>query len=259
MTDHAVSELVDQTASPDTRRATARVVLGPKTRLGQALIARAAAEGHDVIAIARDDRDLAALSGSAATVVTAADAAALLGGVDTLHLHVCALGPVHPTAPEAADSANAARDLDLVRQLLDAAPTAAVHAVLVSTVIALAPGDDRRYYGGWKCLVEQQLRELLADRPAAAELSVAYPGRLMAHSERRRPWHRAHTTYPRLAELVEELGRRPGVSRVVGLDARAWLVARGASLVIRSLSGSRGVLRRREAGPPHAGREAGHP
>lgn len=247
MTDHALDERTDTSARVGV--SCAHVVLGPKTRLGRSLISRAAARGEAVYAVARDERDVAALSGSGATVVRGplpGDVAA-----DSLVVYVCALGPVHPGPAEAAlDAERVVRDLALVQQVLDSAPGASARVVLVSTVIALAPGDDRRYYGGWKCLVEEELRELLARRSTPAELSVLYPGRLMGDDERRRPWHRLHTTYTRLSDIVEQAGRRPASSRVVGLDARAWLVARGASVSLRSISGSRGALRRREAGPP---------
>lgn len=272
MTEQAVDERTDDSGSADvtgrqagSEQSCARVVVGPKTRLGQALVARATARGLDVYAVARDDRDLAALRDSDATVLPAGGPdGGLLGEAapDSLRIFVCALGPVHPEAPQAAvDSDHVVRDLGLIRRVLDSAPDATAHVVLVSTVIALAPGEDRRYYGGWKGLVEQELRELLAQRSAPADLSVLYPGRLMDDHERRRPWHRAHTSYTRLADIVERAAQRPGTSRVVGLDARAWLLARGASLTLRSFSGSPGVHRRREEGPPQLvqGREAGEP
>lgn len=238
------------------------VVVGPKTRLGQTIISRASARGESVYAVARDGRDDAALAESGATVIAAGTAASesLLGDVapSVLRLFVCALGPVHPIDPEPdSDSAHVARDLALIQRVLDSAPAAQAQVVLVSSVIALAPGDDRRYYGGWKNLVEEELRLLLAGRRAGADLSVLYPGRLLDVQERTRPWHRAHTTYSRLADIAEQAGHRPPASRVVGLDARAWLLARSASLSVRSISGSRGALRRREAGPPPVrGREA---
>jgi hypothetical protein len=255
MADNAVHERTG--ASTDVgasaEQTCARVVFGPKTRLGQTLISRAAARGVDTYAVARDDRDVAALGDISATVVTAqGDQVSLLADAApaSLRLFVCALGPVHPEAPQASDADNVVSDLGLIQRVLDSAPGAEAHVVLVSTVIALAPGDDRRYYGGWKNLVEEELRELLAQRTAPAQLSVLYPGRLMSEDERRRPWHRMHTSYTRLADIAEQAGQRPATSRVVGLDARAWLLARGASLSLRSISGSRGVLRRREAGPP---------
>ncbi len=258
MTDNVLDERTDAPARQGV--ASAHVVLGPKTRLGQTLISRAAARGDAVYAVARDDQDTAALRGCGAAVVDGSlprDIAA-----DSLVIYVCALGPVHPGPAEpSVDAANVVRDLALIQKVLDSAPGAPARVVLVSTVIALAPGDDRRYYGGWKCLVEEELREMLAQRSTPAELSVLYPGRLLSEDERRRPWHRMHTTYTRLSDIAEQGGQRPAFSRVVGMDARVWLVARGASLSLRSLSGSRGALRRREAGPPPLvrDREGGRP
>jgi hypothetical protein len=73
---------------------------------------------------------------------------------------------------------------------------------------------------------------------------VLYPVRLLAASDRRRPWHRSHTTFERLAIRMNQVGEGPGRSRIVGLDARAWLLARSASLVATTLSGSRSTRRR---------------
>jgi nucleoside-diphosphate-sugar epimerase len=256
MPDNALDERTEAAARVGV--SCAHVVLGPKTRLGQSLIARIAARGDDVFAVARDEQDAAALAGCGATVVDGSLGVA----ADSLVIYVCALGPVHPGPAEASvDADHVLRDLALVQKILDSAPAASARVVLVSTVIALAPGDDRRYYGGWKCLVEEELRQLLAERSTPAELSVLYPGRLLGDDERTRPWHRLHTTYTKLSDLVEKAGHRPASSRVVGVDARVWLLTRGASLTFRSISGSRGALRRREAGPPPLvrDREGGRP
>jgi nucleoside-diphosphate-sugar epimerase len=213
------------------------VVTGPKTRLGQALIAQAVARGETVVAVARDERDAAALADSGAKVLVSSSGAAL--DVVPTKIYVCALGPVHTTDPvdQAATSAAVDRDLAVIEKLLVAASNPRV--VLVSTVIAVAPGGDRRYYGGWKCLVEQEL----LDRVLAhgGQLSVVYPGRLMADADMRRPWHRLHTRYFRLAQIVEKAGASSPTSRVVGLDARMWLMKRTLAVFFSSVTGSAGA------------------
>jgi hypothetical protein len=242
-----------------TERATgvATVVVGPKTRLGDALLARLGSDS--TYAVARDERDRADLASCGATVVGGGSAGPLLGdgGPRPLRIHVCALGPVHPeTAQPDLDAAYVERDLDVVARLLGEADGREVHVVLVSTIIALGPGTDRSYYAGWKNVVEGRLADLVDAHPGAS-LSVLYPGRLMAAQDRRRPWHRSHTTFERLASLMQDVSEGPGRSRIVGLDARAWLVARSASLLVTSLSGSRGTRRRRGAvGAETTGRDA---
>jgi hypothetical protein len=229
-----------------TERATAvaTVVLGPRTRLGAALLA-GAGTGQALYAVARDDRDRAALAASTATVIGAHDSGPLLGttGPRALRIHVCALGPVHPETAHADDASFVARDLDLVARLLGEAEGREVHVVLVSSILALAPAADRAYYAGWKNVVEEELAALVAAHPGG-RLSVLYPGRLMAAQERRRPWHRTHTTFERLATLMNDVSEGPARSRTVGLDARIWLMTRSASLVVTSLSGSRSTRRR---------------
>jgi len=225
--------------------AVATVVTGPKTRLGQALIASAPSAGA-TYAVARGEVDLATLDRSAATVVDGSAPTPLLDGVEAeaVRLHVCALGPVHTwTLDPDNDAAHVERDLDVVARLLDEAGDRPTHVVHVSSILALAPGADRTYYGGWKNLVEGRLA-MLVDAHPRAELTVLYPGRLMAASERRRPWHLSHTTYDRLARLMHDVSAGPARSRIVGLDARAWLLARSLSLTATTLSGTRGSRRR---------------
>lgn len=229
-----------------TERATATgtVVVGPRTRLGAALLARPAA--GSVYAVARHDEDRAALSATDATVISTHGTGPLLGDErpEQLRIHVCALGPLHAETAHPDDAAFVARDLELIARLLGEAEGRETHVVLVSTILALAPAPDRAYYAGWKNVVEEELFRLV-DATPGARLTVLYPGRLLAASERRKPWHRTHTTFEKLAALMDDVSEGPARSRIVGLDARIWLMTRSASLVVTSLSGSRGNSRRR--------------
>lgn len=221
---------------------TATVLIGPKTRLGRAVLERLS--GEDVLVVARDAADAAevgALPGLARGAVVDAATGELTSRVAALgsgevRLVVAALGPVHPETPRtASDAAAVTRDLAVVEQVLAAGrPT---RIVLVSTILALAPGEDRRYYGGWKGVVEQQLQQLVDDRRAAggdATLSVLYPGRLLDEADRKGRL-RLHTSYGRLAKVaVDSAGETP-VGRPVGLDSRFWLLVSSISLALRSL------------------------
>jgi hypothetical protein len=225
--------------------AVATVVLGPRTRVGAALLAGA---GSATYAVARDDRDRSELASSGATVIGAHTSGPLLGDTrpSALRIHVCALGPVHPETAQPEDDASfVERDLDLVARLLGEADGREAHVVLISSILALAPAGDRAYYAGWKNVVEERLASLVAAHPGG-RLSVLYPGRLMAAEERTRPWHRMHTTFERLATLMNDVSEGPARSRTVGLDARIWLMTRSASLVVTSLSGSRKTRERDE-------------
>ncbi|MDR6119220.1 hypothetical protein QE370_002404 [Aeromicrobium sp. SORGH_AS981] len=211
------------------------VVVGPRTRVGRSLLALR--EGP-VLAVSRHADDTAALAGADVLDVEDDDLGTRLAGASAVDVAVCALGPVHPGAPDHdRDVAGLRRDLGLLRRVLAAADGRPVRIVLVSSVVALAPTPDRRYYGGAKSLVEQLLLELVAAHPHA-RLDVLYPGRLLAAGEGTRPWHRLHARFDRVAAHVERalrasqpLGRR----RVVGLDARLWLAVRSLSLVVQGL------------------------
>lgn len=218
---------------------TLTVVLGPKTRFGQALVARVR-QSEPVLLVARDAADAAGLETmfSASGDVQVADAsqggltsAIKASGASQVRLVVAALGPVHPEQPAYdVDGAAVGRDLALVTQVLDAGVP--VQVVLVSTILALAPGEDRRYYGGWKGVVEQQVRQLVEEHPGAT-LSVLFPGRLVEPGAR--VWQRVHASYARLVSVTLALPSDRGVSRLVGLDTRIWLLVKSVSFALRSL------------------------
>ncbi len=234
------------------------VVIGPKTRYGQALAAELLERGEPVVLVARDAADVAALASvadSGATVVDAstadltAETAKVAGSAGSVRLAIGALGPIHPHEPAvAADAACVTRDLELVRAVL--ATGLPTHVVLISTILTLAPGDERRYYGGWKGVVEQQVAHLV-DQTRDARLSVLYPGRLF-YAPGSAIWKRMHATYRRLVSVTLDLTLDRPRSRVVGIDARIWLAVRSISLALRSLTGSW-----TRATPPGGGQDVG--
>jgi hypothetical protein len=217
---------------------TTTVVIGPKTRVGRAVADRLRDTGEDVLLVARHAEDTAALSsatGGGVRVVDAGrdDLAAAVGDAGRLRVVVAALGPVHPGVPDvAADAAGVERDLRLIEQVLDTpAPT---QVVLVSTILALAPKPDRRYYAGWKSLVEQQLDHLVGLRGERCTMSVLHPGRLASGR------HPTKASFDRVAEVALSLDPDRAVSRLVGRDTRFWLLLRSISLASRSLLGAWG-------------------
>jgi hypothetical protein len=219
------------------------IVVGPRTRAGLAVARRAAVRGDAVHVLARDADDAAALSGGDATVLRIDQDLDLLGAGDgPVRLVVCALGPVHPGATDRElDERHVARDLRAVERLLAATADRPTGVVLISSVIALAPGPERRYYGGWKCLVEQQVAEVVARTSPRATFSVVYPGRIV-DGRARRVLPGLHTTYRGLAAAIDRLGPSSR-TRVSGVDARLWLVVNAARLLLTT------VLPRRASTP----------
>jgi hypothetical protein len=157
-----------------------------------------------------------------------------------VHLYVCALGPVQ--SGDGVDPGAVERDLALVERVLAASAGRPVHVVLVSSVIALAPGADRRFYGGWKGVVEQRLGRLVGAHPRAS-FSVLYPGRLVAGS-RALP----NTSYRGLARRLEAAATGSSRSRVVGVDARVWLLLRAVSLTLQGVTGRSSTSHRDSSG-----------
>lgn len=213
------------------------VVVGPRTQLGTALLSLL--EGQDVLAVARHERDVQALSGVAgARVVLGADAAGAVTGQSDLVLHVCALGPIHPEAPRPDDAARFENELATIEALVTAT-TGSVRIVLVSSVIALAPTPDRRLYGGWKNLAEEHLDRIALRHGGRVSVSVVYPGRIVAPSERSGLSDRISSTFEKVARrLLAEAARKPR-RVVVGIDAKVWSALRAMSLVVHVVRPSR--------------------
>ncbi len=215
------------------------VVLGPRTRLGAEVVRAALADGEQVVAVSRHQRDDEGLRDCAATVLRADALASIPEG--PVRLLICALGPVQ--SEDRVTTAEVERDLAVVEALLDRATQA--HVVLVSSVLALAPKADRRHYAGWKCLVEDRVRAAAVRR--GASLAVFYPGRLVGGSERV-PKISVNTRYSKLGSLVGGSSRPKSSSRVIGLDARLWLLVRGAQVAAGAISGSGGLAARKDEG-----------
>ncbi|GAA1723916.1 hypothetical protein [Aeromicrobium alkaliterrae] len=213
------------------------VVIGPRTQVGSALLELLA--GQDVVAVARHERDVEALAGLAdARVVLAADAAGVVAPVADLVLHVCALGPIHPEDPLPDDADRFEAELAAIDALVGAT-TGQVRIVLVSTVIALAPTADRRLYGGWKNLAEERLDRIALHHGDRCTVSVLYPGRIIAPSERQGLGDRLSSTFENVAKkMLRETSRSPRRA-IIGVDAKIWSALRALSLVVLTVRPSR--------------------
>ncbi len=219
-----------------TARGATTIVIGPRTRAGRAIAELAATRGDDVVLVARHGADAAALAGHDATVLRVDHDVDLLGaGNGPVRIAVCALGPVHPDAVQTDVDAEAfLRDLGFIERVLGATSGRPVSVVLISSIIALAPGADRRYYGGWKCLVEQQLGQTVRGLAPEATFSVVYPGRIVEGAAGGR-LPQLHTTYPRLAQTLDMLADGPSRARVSGIDARLWMVVNSLKILMHSV------------------------
>lgn len=155
--------------------------------------------------------------------------AGMFAGVEELAIAGCALGSIHPgpgSSPAAVEAAES-RDLDFVRRLVECAPAARLRIAFVSSVLALAPPrPSREAYVSGKRRIEAALAELVSRRPSAT-LAVLYPGRLVEARDWSRPSSFAATSYRTLARRLQEAleGGDPS-RRIIGIDARAWLLAR---------------------------------
>lgn len=237
-------------ADPTARRTT--IVIGARTRLGEAVLRRLADADDDLVLMARGPDDQAALAQSpavgartgsptsgepTATIVPIAAIDETLGRcAGPLRVLILAMGPSHATAPGVVpplekDMSDVTRDLRILDAALAGRP--GTHVVLVSSILALAPKVDRRYYGGWKGVVEQSVRA--RTEAARGVLTVLHPGRLTTPEDKAAGRAaRLATRYDRVAEAVTE-APATSAQRIVGHDSKIWLLARSIQFLRGSL------------------------
>jgi hypothetical protein len=209
------------------------VVLGARTRLARSLLGLA--WGEAAVAVARDDAEARWVETEfpgVRVVPAACRDGALPRAAGAVGILACAVGLIHPAAPDRpVHERTAARDLAALAGLLEAYRDAPVHALFVSSVLALGFHRERAYYAGWKLLLEGTLAGLVRQHPRA-RFSVVYPGRLVLRRTVDTPLSYLHTTYDRLAAIIRGRVHADRARRqVVGIDARLWLLARGARTV----------------------------
>lgn len=214
------------------------LIVGGKTRLAMSLFEAASASGQETFVVyATTDEHAALLALYPASALL--EASRPIEG-RSLCVFVCAFGLAHPGKPDPQRHADrllqdAAWLFGLVRS-----QAGGVHVLLVSTVIALAPPRDRCYYAGFKNLAESVVAAQLQGI-AGAMLSVFYPGRLVARRSGSGLFGLLSTPYRALARQMVETARGSSqASRIVGIDARMWLMVNAMRLLVRSISPSIG-------------------
>jgi hypothetical protein len=203
------------------------VVLGARTRLGLAWLSSSDAASYDRILIARHQAEADALKGQfpGDTVCIANDTPLPSLSPARVVVLAFALGLIHPTnSGWTTERTNTSRDLQVIDSVLEAFPDIPIRLVYISSVLALSPRGTV-WYGGWKNVIEGALMHQLASRPNAS-LCVLYPGRLV---EARKPgFSFLYTLFSKLAERVSQAASSEApYRRLVGVDARLWLLARG--------------------------------
>jgi hypothetical protein len=218
------------------------VVLGPQTRLAAAVLGSAAWGTETTFAVlARnaDDCDAATRIRPGVTLHRAGEpSSSLPNEKQAVAIVCCAFGVIHPGAPHLSNDLDRARaDAEAVDAIARRYAGLPLHVVFVSSVLALSPRPGREYYTGWKNVGEALVRQA-AETGAHAYVSVFYPGRL---TEGRGPGlSLLYTGYSQLAAaIVDAVSRKRSGNRIVGLDARLWLVRRSLGLFWSALTGSR--------------------
>ncbi len=147
----------------------------------------------------------------------------------------CAIGPLHPreVSKPLQDLDAIGRELSGIIEIYSSLPAVDTHFVLVSSILAISSGPRRFYYSGWKRAIEATIGELIANRPGG-RFSVIYPGRLVAVKSFSNPFA---TTYADCAHVLRSIGLGPTRKRILGVDARLYLMARSFNTGILALLG----------------------
>jgi len=219
------------------------VVFGPRTALAEHILSMDWATRDNLILVARDPEEKLFLSSRYphADVWTGRDVQSKKRWPQTVRaatIIVCAFGLIHPAAPDWASHARVmSRDLETITAIIDQCRHCCVTVIFVSTALTAAPNKDKAYYVGWKYLSEAILSDILA-RHNGVRFSVLLPGRLVKKRTVTQPWSLLHTSYDALARVVIETARAPKARRqLVGLDARALMMIRGARLLVSGTLG----------------------
>lgn len=209
------------------------VVLGPLTRLGQAVARELTGGDATTVVVAREKAELPAIRANwpTAEIVTAEDPIPPAGTSSRCAVLALAVGRIHPEGGEYPSDRDAFdRDLRVLARVLEARRGVPSHVVLVSTVLARATArDNRRRYAGWKLLAEAEVSALAA-KHSDTVVSIVSPGRLI-DGPGGSPWQPLlHTRYRTLARRIVDLARsgKPR-RRLCGLDARLFLLGRAIS------------------------------
>ncbi|MDO9316075.1 MAG: hypothetical protein Q7T97_16185 [Burkholderiaceae bacterium] len=215
--------------------------MGGKTRLAQALYAASSRAGHRTFVAyggtPAERASLLALYPESALV----DGTERAGTVQPKCIVVCALGLAHPAQPDIdRHMERLAWDSRLLSTLVSNSRDR-IHVILVSTVIALVPPRDRAYYAAFKNLAEAVVAASLRDS-VGSRMSVLYPGRLVERCGFSRIADLFATPYGSLARrLVAIASADKPVARVVGLDARLWVLAKAVRTLVGAVSPNCGV------------------
>ncbi|MEZ5977445.1 MAG: hypothetical protein R3F34_04425 [Planctomycetota bacterium] len=170
-------------------------LFGPRTRLGAAVLARLTvdegARGREVLLVARspEERDALARIHPDRSVVDGSDGRWPRPEGEVAAI-VAAFGLAHPGPLRLGDLERDARAFDDFASSCSGA--ARLHAVLVSSVLALAPTRGRAAYGGSKNAAEALVAEAVRRHPAARCASSTRAARRSTRS-REPARHALHT------------------------------------------------------------------
>ena len=125
----------------------------------------------------------------------------------------------------------------MIDAIVDRCRLCPITVIFVSTVLAAAPNKDRAYYIGWKYLSETIIERILQTHNGV-RFCVLLPGRLVNKRTLTQPRSLLYTTYRALARAVIEKARAPRTQRqVIGWDAHALMIVRGARLLVNGALG----------------------
>ena len=205
------------------------VIIGPKTRLAQELIAQLSQRSNEfaqATILARNESEGIALQSQFPhSAVVDCSQALPPCAPQRLALFVCALGPVKARIEGESRQVISAldREVTCIQHLLSRQPHDALSLIFVSSVLAWSSEVNRFVYSGAKRLGESALRDVASEH-LASTFTAIYPGRLVAERRWSKPTTLLATRYSEAAELMLNLVLKKPQTCIIGRDARLLLI-----------------------------------
>ena len=205
------------------------VIIGPKTRLAQELIAQLSQRSKEFAQptiVARNESERVALQSQyPQTAVVDCCQVLTICASERLALFVCALGQVKARIEGESRQVISAleHEITCIQHLLSRQRPDALSLIFVSSVLAWSSEVNHFPYSGAKRLGESALRDVASEH-FASKFSAIYPGRLVAERRWSKPTTLLATRYGEAAELMLNLVLKKPQTCIIGWDSRLFLM-----------------------------------
>ncbi len=217
------------------------VIYGPRTRIAQAVLQRnEITNGKTLVLVARHDAEADEMRQKYPLSIIAdrCDVIKLLAPARSVTILCCAAGPIHvPDAGFRSEKPDSFEDVKSIENIINFYRNADLNFILISSVLALSPNRNRSAYAGWKLYLEGTISQHL-QQCSSSRLQILYPGRLIGKKTFTNPPSICYSTFDFVAACISIADSQVQSSRrLIGLDARIWLLINRVLALLKYLVG----------------------